>query len=130
MLLDKVAGLLDKAGFKYVKQKDAIVMHWETDYFSDLAVVILTPPDESWLFIVAWLKEVSNIPEEARPRLFYNLLKENFRQNGIKYGVDNDDTLFVSVETADTDLTSEEVKRYVLLLVNACDKFVELTKEA
>ncbi|MBS7287809.1 MAG: YbjN domain-containing protein [Candidatus Freyarchaeota archaeon] len=129
MLLDKVASLLDEAGLKYVKQKDAIVMHWETEYFSDLTVVILTPPDESWLFIVAWLTEVSNIPEEARSQLFYNLLKENFRQNGIKYGVDNDDTLFVSVETADTDMTSEEVKRYVLLLVNACDKFVELRKK-
>jgi len=127
-LLDKVASLLDEAGFKYVKQKDAIVMRWETDYFSELTVVVLTSPDESWLFIVAWLTNVSDIPEESRLPLFYALLKENFRQNGIKYGVDNDDVVFVSVETADTDLTSEEIKHYVLLLVNACDKFMEITK--
>lgn len=128
MLIDKVASLLDRAGLKYVRQKDAIVMHWETDYFSDLTVVVLTSPDEKWLFIVAWLAHVSEIPEESRLSLFHTLLKENFRQNGIKYGVDDDDTLFVSVETADTDLTTEEIKRYILLLVNACDKFIEVTK--
>lgn len=129
MLLDKVASLLDKADLKYFKEKDAIVMRWETEYFSDLTVVILTSPDESWLFIVSWITDLSSIPEEARPQLFYNLLKENFRQNGIKYGVDNDDVLFVSIETADTELTPEKIRNYILLIVNACDKFVELAKE-
>ncbi|MEM4948774.1 MAG: YbjN domain-containing protein [Candidatus Jordarchaeales archaeon] len=128
-MLDKVAGLLDKANLKYFKEKDAIVMRWETEYFSDLTVVILTSPDESWLFIVSWLTDLSNIPEELRPQLFYNLLKENFRQNGIKYGVDNGDVLFVSIETADTELTPEKIRNYILLIVNACDKFAELAKE-
>ncbi len=126
MLLEKVAGLLDEAGLKYLKKEDAIVMHWETEYFSDLTVVVLISPDESWLFIVSWLAPISDIPEASRSQLFYNLLKENFRQNGIKYGLDDEDTLFVSIEIANVNLTSEEVKRYVLLVVNACDKFVEL----
>ncbi len=129
-LLDKIAGLLDESGLKYVKKKDAILMHWETDYFSDLKVGILTSPDEKWVFIMAWFMDLSEIPEGDRLELFYNLLRENFRQNGVKYGVDDDDTLFVSIETADTNLTADEIQNYVLSLVNACDRFVEIYRKS
>nr|MDO8063139.1 YbjN domain-containing protein [Candidatus Freyrarchaeum guaymaensis] len=124
-LLEDVARLLDEAGLEYVKEDGFILMEWETRRFSDLKVGIATSPDEDWLFIIAWLLDLSEVSREEWPSLFYSLLRENYAQNGVKYGIDDEDVVFASIETADTDLTVEEIRNYIFSLLEACDSFAE-----
>ena len=62
--LDEIAALLDEIDIVYTREEAGLLMVWDTAQFDDLKVLILTSPDESWLFITAHFTKFSSIPQE------------------------------------------------------------------
>jgi hypothetical protein len=125
-ILDIVEGLLKSVGIKYSRDPKVITMRWKTDHFDDLKVKIVTNNDESWLYIVAPFTSVNQVEESVKQKFLYEMLKESWKANGVKYGIDNDDDIIVISETNDTDLTSQEVQQLINHVVHACDTLWEI----
>ncbi|MHA2302440.1 MAG: hypothetical protein ACXACD_15940 [Candidatus Thorarchaeota archaeon] len=62
--LDEIAALLDEIEIVYTKDEAGLLMVWDTAQFDDLKVLILTSPDEKWIFITALFTKFSNIPQD------------------------------------------------------------------
>ncbi|RDE15443.1 MAG: hypothetical protein C4K49_06340 [Candidatus Thorarchaeota archaeon] len=125
-ILDTVEGLLKSVGIKYSRDPKVITMRWKTDHFEDLKVKIVTNNDESWVYIVAPFTSVNQVEESVKQKFLYDMLKESWKANGVKYGIDNDDDIIVISETNDTDLTSQEVQQLINHVVHACDTLWEI----
>lgn len=125
-ILDTVEGLLKSAGIKYSRDPKVITMRWKTDHFDDLKVKIVTNNDESWLYIVAPFTSVNQVEESVKQKFLYEMLKESWKANGVKYAIDNDEDIIVISETNDTDLTSQEVQQLINHVVHACDTLWEI----
>ena len=125
-ILDIVEGLLKSVGIKYSRDPKVITMRWKTDHFDDLKVKIVTNNDESWLYIVAPFTSVNQVEESVKQKFLYDMLKESWKANGVKYGIDNDEDIIVISETNDTDLTSQEVQQLINHVVHACDTLWEI----
>ena len=126
-LIDTVTKLLEEAEIKYEnKTEHSIDMKWSTDHFDELKVRIITSKNETWVYIVAWFTPISDVPEEEREQFYYQMLRENWERNGVKFAIDADDNLVVSAEIADMDLEADELKRYILTVLNASDKLYEI----
>jgi hypothetical protein len=125
-VIDHIAELLKTIDVKYTQDQGVIMMRWKTDHFEDLKVKIVTNRDESWIYIVAPFTNVSQVTEENRNKLYYDMLKESWRANGVKFAVDDDDDIIVLAESNDTDLTADEVRVLVGHVVHACDKLWEV----
>ena len=125
-ILDIVEGLLKSVGIKYSRDPKVITMRWKTDHFDDLKVKIVTNNDESWLYIVAPFTSVNQVEESVKQKFLYEMLKESWKANGVKYAIDNDEDIIVISETNDTDLTSQEVQQLINHVVHACDTLWEI----
>jgi len=126
-LIDTVADLLDEADIKYEnKTERSLDMVWSTDHFESLKVRIITSENETWVYIVAWFTPISDISPEDRETFYYQMLKENWERNGVKFAIDGDDNLVISAEIADMDLEPDEIKRYILTVLNASDRLYEI----
>ncbi len=125
-ILDIVEGLLKSVDIKYSRDPKVITMRWKTDHFEDLKVKIVTNNDESWLYIVAPFTSVNQVEESVKQKFLYDMLKESWKANGVKYGIDNDEDIIVISETNDTDLTSQEVQQLINHVVHACDTLWEI----
>jgi len=120
-IVDHIASLLDEVDIKYEREDNVLMMRWKTDNFDDLKIKIAANKDESWAYIVAPFTNFYEVEETKRMKLAYEMLKESWKANGVKFAIDEDDDIIVIAETNDTDLTGEEVKTLVSHVVHACD---------
>jgi hypothetical protein len=120
-IVDHIASLLDQVDIKYERDDNILMMRWKTDHFDDLKIKIAANKDESWAYIVAPFTNFYEVEETKRMKLAYEMLKESWKANGVKFAIDEDDDIIVIAETNDTDLTAEEVKTLVSHVVHACD---------
>ncbi len=125
-IIDHVANLLDQIDIKYTRDESGLLMRWKTDHFDDLKVKIIANNDESWLYIVAPFSNFYQVDESKRNKLAYDMLRESWKANGVKFAIDDDDDLIVIAETNDTDLTPQEIRTLVSHVVHACDKLWEI----
>jgi hypothetical protein len=125
-IIEHVATLLDQVDIKYTQEGNALLMRWQTDHFEDLKIRIVTNKDESWVYIVAPFTNISQIEEGTKEKFFYDMLKESWKANGVKFAIDEDDDIIVIAETNDTDLTGEEIRILVGHVVHACDTLWEI----
>jgi hypothetical protein len=125
-VIDTVENLLVEAGIKFTRDENVITMHWKTDHFDDLKVMMKTNLDESWTYVAAPFSSLEKVPQAQRMVFLYDMLKESWRVNGVKYVVDNEDNIMVIAETNDTSLTSQEVQMLVNNVVHACDVLWEI----
>ena len=120
-IIDHIANLLDQGDIKYEKEENLLMMRWKTDHFDDLKIKIVASKDESWLYIVAPFTNFYQVGEANRMKFAYEMLKESWKANGVKFAIDEQDDIIVLAETNDTDLTVDEVKTLVSHVVHACD---------
>jgi hypothetical protein len=125
--LDEIASLLDEIGIVYSKESNGILMVWDTEQFDELRVLILTDPDEKWLFITALFTNFDNIPEDRQHKLMYDLLVASWKVNGVKFVITSDNNIAVTAETNDMDLTGEELRTLIDNTVGACDILATFT---
>jgi hypothetical protein len=125
-VIDHVASLLDTVDIKYSREGDVLMMRWKTDHFEDLKIKLVTNRDETWLYIVAPFTCYNDIEEGQRKSFAYNMLKESWKANGVKFAIDDDDDIIVIAETNDTDITAEEIRVLVGHVVHACDTLWEI----
>jgi hypothetical protein len=119
--IDHIASLLDKIDIKYERDENVLMMRWKTDHFDDLKIKIAANKDASWTYIVAPFTNFYQVEETKRMKLAYEMLKESWKANGVKFAIDDDDDIIVIAETNDTDLTADEIKTLVSHVVHACD---------
>ncbi len=124
--IDTIASLLGKVDIKYTKENNVITMRWKTDHFDDLKIRIVTNRDESWLYVVAPFSSFNKIEESDRLKFAYDMLKESWRINGVKFAIDEDDDIMVIAESNDTEFTADEIRTLVSHVVHACDKLWEI----
>lgn len=125
-IIEHIASLLDKVDIKYEREGQSILMHWKTEHFEDLKIKIIFNKDETWAYIVAPFTNFYQVEEAKRMKLAYDMLKESWKANGVKYAIDEDDDIIVIAETNDTDLNSEEIQTLVGHVVHACDTLWEI----
>ncbi len=120
-VIDDVSSLLEELDIKYTVEANVIMMRWKTEHFDDLKVKVVTNKDESWLYIIAPFTNFNEVAEGKRSQLAYDMLKESWKANGVKFAIDDDDDIIVIAETNDTDLTTEEIRTLIGHVVHACD---------
>jgi hypothetical protein len=125
-VIEHVSSLLDEVEIKYTIEENVIMMRWKTDHFEELKIKVVTNKDESWLYIVAPLTNFHEVDETKRHQLAYDMLKESWKANGVKFAIDDDDDIIVIAETNDTDLNTEEIRTLVGHVVHACDTLWEI----
>ena len=101
-------------------------MKWKTDHFEDLKIKIVTNKDESWAYILAPFTNFFGVAENSRMKLAYDMLKESWKTNGVKFVIDDEDDIAVIAETNDTDLTKDEIKTLIAHVVQSCDTLWEI----
>jgi hypothetical protein len=125
-IIKHIMGLLDEVEIKYTLEDNVLRMNWKTDHFEDLKIKIVTNKDESWAYIVAPFTNFYEVEESKRMKLAYDMLKESWKANGVKFAIDEEDDIIVIAETNDTDLTGDEVRTLVGHVVHACDTLWEI----
>lgn len=119
--IDDIAALLEQVDIKFERDENVLMMRWKTDHFDDLKIKIAANKDESWTYIIAPFTNFYEVEETNRMKLAYEMLKESWKANGVKFAIDDDDDIIVIAETNDTDLTADEIKTLVSHVVHACD---------
>jgi hypothetical protein len=125
-IIDHIASLLEQVDIKYERDENVLMMRWKTDHFDDLKIKIAANKDESWTYIVAPFTNFYQVEETKRMKLAYEMLRESWKANGVKFAIDDDDDIIVLAETNDTDLTADEIKTLVSHVVHACDQLWEI----
>ncbi|MHA1949079.1 MAG: hypothetical protein ACXAAO_09570 [Candidatus Thorarchaeota archaeon] len=125
-IIKHIMGLLEEVEINYTVEDNVLRMHWKTDHFEDLKIKIVTNKDESWAYIVAPFTNFYEVEESKRMKLAYDMLKESWKANGVKFAIDEDDDIIVIAETNDTDLTADEVRTLVGHVVHACDSLYDI----
>ncbi|MFX1483684.1 MAG: hypothetical protein ACFFCP_10930 [Promethearchaeota archaeon] len=125
-IIDHITTLLEDAKVKYTREDNVLMMRWKTDHFEDLKIKIVTNKDETWAYVVAPFTNFYQVEESKRMKLAYDMLKESWKANGVKFAIDEDDDIIVIAETNDTDLTSDEITMLIGHLVHACDTLWEI----
>ncbi len=120
-IIDHITTLLDDAEIKFTREDNVLMTRWKTDHFEDLKIKIMANKDESWAYIVAPFTNFYEVEENKRMKLAYDMLKESWKANGVKFAIDDDDDMIVIAETNDTDLTTNEIQTLVGHVVHACD---------
>ena len=120
-IIDHITTLLEDVDIKYTREDNVLMTRWKTDHFDDLKLKIMANKDESWAYIVAPFTNFYEVEESKRMKLAYDMLKESWKANGVKFAIDEDDDMIVIAETNDTDLTSDELQTLVSHVVHACD---------
>ncbi len=125
-IIDHITTLLDDVEIKYTREDNVLMTRWKTDHFEDLKIKIMANNDESWAYIVAPFTNFYEVEESKRMKLAYDMLKESYKVNGVKFAIDDADDMIILAETNDTDLTSDEIQTLVGHVVHACDTLWEI----
>ncbi|MFX1539148.1 MAG: YbjN domain-containing protein, partial [Promethearchaeota archaeon] len=119
--IEEITQLLDELEVKYELKDETVVALWKTDKWENLVVNFIFSPNEIWLTIVGWRK-FPQLSDTDATEFYKKLLQESWNYNGVKYSLDPDGDLAVVVETADMDLTRDELSRYIRQVLNAADE--------
>lgn len=119
--IEEITKILDELEVKYELKDETIVALWKTEKWENLVVNFIFSPNEIWLTIVGWQK-FPNLSEKDKTEFYKKLLQESWNYNGVKYCLDPDGDVAVAVETADVEITREELSRYVRQVLNAADE--------
>jgi hypothetical protein len=125
-IIDHIAELLGTVDIKFERDNNVLLMRWKTDNFEDLKIKIVTNKDESWVYIVAPFTNFYEVEESKRMQLAYDMLRESWKANGVKFAIDDEDDIIVIAETNDTDITGEEIRTLVGHVVHACDTLYDI----
>jgi hypothetical protein len=120
-VIDHIASLLESVDIKFERDDNVLMMRWKTDHFDDLKIKIVSNKDESWVYIFAPFTNFYEVQENKRMQLAYDMLKESWKVNGVKFAIDEQDDIAVIAETNDTDITGDEIRTLVGHVVHACD---------
>ena len=119
--IKEITQLLDELEVKYELKDETVVALWKTDKWENLVVNFIFSPNEIWLTIVGWRK-FPQLSDTDATNFYKKLLQESWNYNGTKFCLDPDGDLAVVVETADMDLTRDELSRYIRQVLNAADE--------
>lgn len=119
--IDDIAGLLDDLHIKYERRDQTIVAIWRTEKWDDLVLNFIFSSNEVWLTIVGWRKFPKLSGKDAC-NLYKRLLAESWSFNGLKFTLDPDGDIAIAVETADTEITAEELQRYIRQVLKGADE--------
>ncbi len=119
--IDQIKELLDELEVKYDVKGETLVALWRTDKWESLVVNFIFSPNEIWLTIVGWRK-FPKLSEKDACEFYKKLLQESWNYNGTKYTLDPDGDIAVAVETADVEISKEELQRYIRQVLNASDE--------
>ncbi len=119
--IEEITQLLDELEVKYELKDETVVALWKTDKWENLVVNFIFSPNEIWLTIVGWRK-FPQLSDTDATNFYKKLLQESWNYNGTKFCLDPDGDLAVVVETADMDLTRDELSRYIRQVLNAADE--------
>jgi hypothetical protein len=119
--IEEITQLLDELEVKYELKDETVVALWKTDKWENLVVNFIWSPNEVWLTIVGWQK-FPQLSDADATEFYKKLLQESWNFNGTKFCLDPDGDLAVVVETADVDLTRDELSRYIRQVLNAADE--------
>ncbi|MFW9831579.1 MAG: YbjN domain-containing protein [Candidatus Thorarchaeota archaeon] len=119
--IEEITQLLDELEVKYELKDETIVALWKTEKWENLVVNFIFSPNDIWLTIVGWQK-FPQLSKGDAAKFYKTLLQESWSYNGVKYCVDPDGDLAVVVETADTEISAEELSRYIRQVLNAADE--------
>lgn len=125
-LMETAMARLDELSIKYEQKDNSALMVWETERFESLKVEIMASPNDVWLYIVARFTSFFEIDEAKRCQFAYDMAKQAYERNGVKFGIDHADNIVVLTETNDTDLTADELRQFISSVLNACDKLWEI----
>ena len=119
--IEEITQLLDELEVKYELKDETVVALWKTDKWENLVVNFIFSPNEIWLTIVGWRK-FPQLSDTDATNFYKKLLQESWNYNGTKFCLDPDGDLAVVVETADMDLTRDELSRFIRQVLNAADE--------
>jgi hypothetical protein len=122
--IDEICKLLDELEVNYKLEDETIVARWKTEKWNNLIVNFIFSPNEIWLTIVGWRK-FPKLGKKGKTELYKKLLQESWNFNGVKYTLDPDGDIAVAVETADIEITREELARYIKQVLNAADELYD-----
>lgn len=122
--IDEISKLLDELDVKYEIKEETIVALWHTDKWENLVINFIFSPNDVWLTIVGWRKFPS-LSKKDTAQFCKRLLQESWNWNGIKYTLDPDGDIAVTVETADVEISKEELSRYIRQVLNASDELYD-----
>jgi hypothetical protein len=119
--IDEITELLDELEIKYELKEKTIVALWRTEKWDNLVVNFIFSQDEVWLTIVGWRK-FPKLSEEDACDFYKKLLQESWNYNGLKFTLDPDGDIAVAVETADIEISQDELSRYIRQVLNGADE--------
>jgi len=119
--IEEITQLLDELEVRFELKEETIVALWKTEKWENLVVNFIFSPNEIWLTIVGWRK-FPELSETDAAEFYKKLLAESWNYNGVKYCLDPDGDLAVVVETADMEISKEELSRYIRQVLNAADE--------
>lgn len=134
----EIEKLLKALDIKYTIKSDRLVKSgWRTDRWEDLLINFVISKNAKWLTIVGYPMDPKcggkplnpfkreGMTEEKRCQFFQKLLYESWLYNGCKYTIDDDKDIAIAIETADTDLTTEEIQRYIKQVLRASNEIAD-----
>jgi hypothetical protein len=122
--INEITELLDELEVRYELKDETIVALWKTDKWENLVINFIFSPNDIWLTIVGWQK-FPNLSKNDSTEFYQRLLQEAWNFNGTKFCLDPDGDLAVVVETADTEISAEELSRYIRQVLNAADEMFD-----
>ena len=124
--IDHISKLLEKSKIRHTREENVLLTVWKTDHFDDLKIKISTNKEATWTYIVARFTNFYEVSEINRMKLAYDMLKESWKANGVKFAIDEKDDIILIAETNDTDLTEEEIQTLLGHVVHTCDTLYEI----
>jgi hypothetical protein len=119
--IDDITKLLDELQVKYELKEKTIVAVWRTEKWDDLVLNFIFSPNDVWLTIVGWRK-FPKVSGKDACNLYKKLLTESWEFNGLKFTLDPDGDIAITVETADAEIASKELQRYIRQVLKGADE--------
>jgi hypothetical protein len=136
--VEEVQGLLDQLEIKYTPKDERLVQsRWRTDKWEKMLINFVLSEKKNWLTVVGYpidpkcgdaplnLSKREGVSDAKRFELYEKLLYESWLYNGVKYTLDGERDVAIAIETADTDLTPDELKRYINQVLRAADELMD-----
>ncbi len=136
--IEEVQKLLDQLEIKYTPKTDRLIQsRWRTDKWEKMLINFVLSEKMNWLTVVGYpidplcgdsplnLTKREGVTEAKRNELYEKLLYESWLYNGVKYTLDDERDVAIAIETADTDLTTDELQRYINQVLRAADELMD-----
>ncbi len=136
--IGEISNLLDQLEIKYTQKDDRLIKsNWRTDKWEQMLINFVISKNAKWLTVVGYpmdpkcggeplnLYKREGMTDDKRHQLHEKLLYESWLYNGVKYTIDDSKDVAIAMETADTDLNADELKRYINQVLRAADEITD-----